>query len=112
MYAITVVIFFLLGVPAAVGQPLPIFDAHIHYSEGTWERMPPKEAIGLLRKAGVARALVSSSNDDGTQKLYAAAPEIILPSLGGRRCAHCPSQWRSAVRRDARAAQAMTHNPG
>jgi hypothetical protein len=48
---------------------LPIFDAHVHYSQEAWERMPPKEAIALLRKAGVKRALVSSTNDDGNQKV-------------------------------------------
>lgn len=60
---------------------LPIFDAHMHYSHDAWELVPPREAIGLLRKAGVRRALVSSSNDDGNQKLYAEAPDMILPSL-------------------------------
>ncbi len=59
----------------------PLFDAHIHYSEEAWQRIPPKEAIALLRKAGVKRALVSSTNDDGNQKLFAEAPDLILPSL-------------------------------
>lgn len=66
---------------AGAADALPIFDAHVHYSQEAWERMPPKEAIALLRKAGVKRALVSSSNDDGNQKLYAEAPDLILPSL-------------------------------
>src|SRR5688572_6887877 len=66
---------------AGAADGLPIFDAHVHYSQEAWERMPPKEAIALLRKAGVKRALVSSSNDDGNQKLYAEAPDLILPSL-------------------------------
>ncbi len=71
----------LLIVPAVRAADLPMFDAHIHYSQEAWERMPPKEAIALLRKAGVKRALVSSTNDDGNQKLYAEAPDLILPSL-------------------------------
>ena len=71
----------LLIVPVVRAADLPIFDAHIHYSQEAWERMPPKEAIALLRKAGVKRALVSSTNDDGNQKLYAEAPDLILPSL-------------------------------
>lgn len=66
---------------ARAADPLPIFDAHVHYSQEAWERMPPKEAIALLRKAGVTRALVSSTNDDGNQKLFAEAPDLILPSL-------------------------------
>ena len=72
----------LAAMPVAqAADVLPIFDAHVHYSQDAWERMPPKEAIALLRKAGVKRALVSSSNDDGNQKLYAEAPDLILPSL-------------------------------
>lgn len=60
---------------------LPIFDAHIHYSHDAVERVPPEAAAEILRKAGVKRALVSSSDDDGTQRLLAAAPDIVVPSL-------------------------------
>lgn len=74
-------------------EALPIFDAHVHYSQDAWERMPPKEAIALLRKAGVKRALVSSSNDDGNQKLYAEAPDLILPSLRTYRSRADISTW-------------------
>lgn len=66
---------------ALAAQELPIFDAHIHYSHDAWESVPPSQAIEILRKAGIRRALVSSSNDDGQQKLYAEAPDLILPSL-------------------------------
>ena len=67
-------------VPAADGR-MPIFDAHIHYSHDAWDSTPPKAAIAILRKAGLKRAMVSSSSDDGTQKLYAEAPDLIVPSL-------------------------------
>ena len=66
----------------AAAQPaLPIFDAHLHYSHDAWERLPPREAVALLRQAGLKRALVSSSSDEGTQKLHAEAPDLVLPSL-------------------------------
>src|SRR5262245_59819019 len=72
----------LLALPASTrAADLPIFDAHIHYSHDAWERVPPPLAIELLRKAGVRRALVSGSGDDGNQRLFAAAPDLILPSL-------------------------------
>ena len=74
----------LLLAATSVATPaaeLPIFDAHVHYSHDAWESVPPRQAIELLRKAGVRRALVSSSNDDGNQKLFAEAPDIIVPSL-------------------------------
>jgi hypothetical protein len=71
-----------LGSPAAIADPnRPIVDAHIHYSHDTWDVLPPPEAIKVLRQAGVRKALVSSSSDDGTQMLYKAAPDLIVPVL-------------------------------
>jgi predicted TIM-barrel fold metal-dependent hydrolase len=66
---------------AVVAAELPIFDAHVHYSHDAVELTPPKDAAAILRKAGLKRALVSSSGDAGTQKLLAEAPEIVIPSL-------------------------------
>ena len=60
---------------------LPIVDAHLHYSHDAWGVVSPKEVVALLRRGGVVRALVSSSDDDGTQKLLAEAPDIIVPEL-------------------------------
>ncbi|HJQ58673.1 MAG TPA: hypothetical protein VJ890_17320, partial [Vineibacter sp.] len=67
--------------PARAADLMPIFDAHVHYSHDAWDVVPTQEAIAILRRAGLKRAMVSSSNDDGTQKLYAAAPDLILPEL-------------------------------
>ncbi len=66
---------------SAQEAPLPIFDAHLHYSHDAWERLPPADAVALLRQAGLKHAMVSSSSDEGTQKLYALAPELVLPVL-------------------------------
>lgn len=60
---------------------LPVIDAHIHYSHDAWQSTPPAEAIRLLRKAGLRRAFVSSSSDEGTQKLYRIAPDLVVPVL-------------------------------
>ena len=60
---------------------IPIFDAHLHYSRDAWDVVPPKDVVALLRKAGVKRVLLSSSNDEGTQKLLAEAPDLIVPEL-------------------------------
>jgi hypothetical protein len=65
----------------APAAPLPIFDAHLHYSHDAWERLPPKDAVALLRQAGLKRAMVSSSSDEGTQMLFEAAPDLVLPVL-------------------------------
>ena len=60
---------------------LPLFDAHIHYSHDAWDLVPPKQAVAILRQAGLRGALVSSSNDQGTQLLAAEAPDLIVPEL-------------------------------
>ena len=77
----------------ALAADLPIFDAHVHYSHDAWENLPPRMAIDLIRKAGVRRALVSGSNDEGNQKLYAEAPDLILPSLRPYRTRSDVSGW-------------------
>jgi len=71
----------LLASPHTRAAELPIFDAHIHYSQDAVQTIPPREAVGLLRKAGLRRAMVSSSSDDGTQLLFNEAPDLIVPSL-------------------------------
>lgn len=74
-------------------QRLPLFDAHIHYSEDVWEAIPPRDAIGRLRGAGITRALVSSSGDEGTRMLYQADPELVIPALRPYRRRGTLSTW-------------------
>ena len=74
----------LLLVPVrslAAEDRLPIFDGHIHYSHDVWAVLPAAEAIAILRRAGIRRALVSSANNDGTQMLVAEAPDMIIAEL-------------------------------
>ncbi|HEY5832329.1 MAG TPA: hypothetical protein VIV01_28530 [Hyphomicrobiaceae bacterium] len=72
----------VIGATAAPAQaPRPVIDVHIHYSHDTWSGLPPPEAIKVLRQAGLRKAFVSSSSDDGTQMLLKAAPDLIVPVL-------------------------------
>src|SRR5215471_20834957 len=66
---------------AGVAAEMPIFDAHLHYSSDAWESLPPAQAVAILRKAGVKGALVSSSGDDGQQRMAALAPDLVIPEL-------------------------------
>jgi predicted TIM-barrel fold metal-dependent hydrolase len=77
----------LLCAALSHAQRLPLIDAHIHYNHDAWTLLTAKEAIVILRKAGLKKAMVSSSNDDGTQKLFEAAPDLIVPVLR-------PYRWR------------------
>ncbi len=60
---------------------IPIADANVYYSQDSVELTPPKRVIELMRQAGLKFALVSSSDDSGTQLLSQIAPDLVVPSL-------------------------------
>jgi hypothetical protein len=82
MRLLSICLSLLLASAAARAEPeLPIFDAHLHYSHDAWEVVPPAAFIDILKKAGVRRALVSSSNNEGTRMLQEVASDRIIPEL-------------------------------
>lgn len=90
----------LLAALAAAGPALaqgytgPLIDAHVHYSHDAWDMLPAEKAVAILRsEARLAKVLVSSSSDDGTQKLYAVAPDLIVPELRPYRSRGELSTW-------------------
>ncbi|ASP36593.1 amidohydrolase family protein [Labrenzia sp. VG12] len=62
-------------------KDLPLFDAHMHYKEPAWAPYPVKSVIELMDRNGVAMALVSSTPDEGTIRLWEHAPNRIVPEL-------------------------------
>ena len=66
---------------AASDEPLPIADVHVHYSHDSVDLTPPERVIELMRSAQLKFALVSSSDDTGTQLLSQLAPDLIVPGL-------------------------------
>lgn len=84
--------------PAAAAEELPIFDTHMHYSRGAWGSYAPGRIMDTLDAAGVARALVSSTPDEGTLRLFRHDKDRIVPFL-------------SPYRGDANAAN-WTRDPG
>jgi predicted TIM-barrel fold metal-dependent hydrolase len=83
------------GVAASHAQERPIFDAHIHYSQPDWQALTPEQALAILDRAGVRRALVSSTPDDGTLKLYEQAPRRITAFLRPYRTREDMGTWHS-----------------
>ena len=71
----------MVSSPAGADATLPIADAHVHYSHDSVELTPPARVIELMRSAGLKFALVSSSDDNGTQLLSELAPDLIIPGL-------------------------------
>ena len=60
---------------------LPIFDAHVHYNAPAWQAFDPAYVQELLDRAHVTSALVSSTPDDGTLRLYKTNKKRFLPEL-------------------------------
>ena len=73
-----------LGDEAPIGdqvEELPLFDAHVHYKEPAWASYSVKSVIELMDESGVAMALVSSTPDEGTIRLWEYTPNRIVPEL-------------------------------
>ena len=81
MILMTAVVSSPLFAARAAGTAIKIIDAHIHYSHDAWDRLPPAEAVAILRQAGLSKAFISSSSDQGTQMLYKEAPDLVVPVL-------------------------------
>ena len=60
---------------------LLIADVHVHYSHDSVDLTPPSRVIELMTNANLKFALVSSSDDNGTQLLSELAPDLIIPGL-------------------------------
>lgn len=82
----------LAPVPVARADP-PLFDAHIHYSAPDREAFTPERILETLDRAGVRRALVSSTPDDGTVALWERAPDRIVPFLRPYRARDDMTSW-------------------
>jgi hypothetical protein len=84
-----------MGLPAPVGaqEKMPIIDTHVHYSRPAWEVFPPPVVLEKLAAAGVARAMVSSTPDDGTLMLFRADPTRIVPVLRPYRTRADMADW-------------------
>ncbi len=65
----------------AQADDFPIFDTHLHYSQDAWGLFTAQEILALMHQAGVYKALVSSTPDDGTLELYRLAPDRVIPIL-------------------------------
>jgi predicted TIM-barrel fold metal-dependent hydrolase len=81
------------GVIGNGAETLPLFDAHMHYKKSAWEPFPPDVVLSMMDKNGVAMALVSSTPDEGTIKLWEYAPKRIVPEMRPYNDDAGPSNW-------------------
>ena len=104
MFRITLLATLVAATPALADEPigsgaddLPIFDAHVHYKEPAWGPFPPATVIELFDRNGVAMALVSSTPDHGTIKLWEFAPARVVPELRPYRGEYGSGNWMEMV---------------
>ena len=83
----------LSALSAGAREPLPLFDAHIHFSAGATSAYTPAAAMQILDSAGIRIALLSSTPNDGTLALYAAYPHRFIPFLRPYRKTRNLSDW-------------------
>lgn len=93
--SLLLILCFVTSPAPAAAQDLPIFDAHIHYSQADWSVYSPGAVLGILDAAGIRWALVSSTPDDGTLHLYEKAPKRIVPFLRPYRTQGDMATWTS-----------------
>ena len=79
--------------PSPSPPPITLFDAHVHYNADAWTVYSPERALEVLARAGVTRALVSSTPDEGTFRLYDRAPDVVVPFLRPYRAESGAASW-------------------
>jgi len=72
---------FLFCLSKTSAEDLPIFDAHIHYNQPDWSVYTPEDVFRFFDQAGVRWAIVSSTPDEGTLRLFEKDPKRIIPIL-------------------------------
>jgi hypothetical protein len=90
LYVLLAAAFWVLPVRA---QELPIFDTHLHYSRSAGDVYSPREIFKKMDKAGVSRALVSSTPDDGTWTLSRFAPDRVVAAFRPYRTPADMARW-------------------
>ena len=80
-YLASIIFLWLMGFAQTSAAELPLFDAHIHYSEDVWQAIPADDAIKRLKKQGIRRAIVSSTPAHGAIELFNQDPGLVIPFL-------------------------------
>ena len=71
-----------LAFPAArAAGGMALFDAHVHYSHDAWSWCRRSRRCRSCARRACAACSCRRPNDEGTQKLVAEAPDLIVPEL-------------------------------
>lgn len=72
---------------------IQLYDGHVHYSQDAWANYPVNSIIAILDRAGIQRALVSSTPNEGTLRLHQADPARFIPELRPYRTRDDMEKW-------------------
>ena len=80
MRSLLAVLWWLLAaMPTLAAEPLPIFDAHLHYNWEPKPHLPLDQVLALFRANGINGILANSRPNDGTHALVASqAPGLAV----------------------------------
>jgi hypothetical protein len=84
----TISLFFKILVTLSINQSLfaqnlqPMFDVHVHYKWDQAEITSPQQALNILDKAGIQKAVVIGRPANMALQLQQLAPERIIPIYG------------------------------
>ncbi|CAN8139418.1 Amidohydrolase [uncultured Thiomicrorhabdus sp.] len=96
---------FISGATAAA--PLPLIDAHSHYSYADTEAFNPQQIIDILNQNSVAKILITGTPNRGTNQLYQHAPNRIIPFLSVYRTKADKANWMHRLETIQEAKQAL-----
>ena len=81
-FSILLLVFIVATATASASERADIIhDGHIHYNRDMWSVLPARDALQLLRRAGIQRALVSATPTEGAELLYRENPDLVIPML-------------------------------
>ncbi len=81
-FSILLLVFIVATATAGASERADIIhDGHIHYNQDIWSALPARDALQLLRRAGIQRALVSATPTEGAERLYRENPDLVIPML-------------------------------
>ncbi|MBN2647392.1 MAG: amidohydrolase [Thiotrichales bacterium] len=71
----------------------PLFDAHLHFAEEEAQIFSALEIEAIFERNQVVRAVVSSTPTAGTEQLYQAMPERVIPFYSFYQGFHDKARW-------------------
>jgi len=83
-----------LFLPGHAQELQPFFDVHVHYKWDQAEITSPQQALEILDKAGVQKAVVIGRPADLALQLYELAPKRIIPIYGPYRTGGEKLTWQ------------------